>query len=65
MKDQIKFIQQFLGPFAKLRKATISFVMYVRPSVRMERVGSYWKDFHKIWYLSNFQKSVEKIYFPS
>jgi hypothetical protein len=29
----------FLGAFAKLRKATISFVMSVRPSVRMEQLG--------------------------
>ena len=26
------FISSFLGPFAKLRKATVSFVMSVRPS---------------------------------
>jgi len=36
----------FLGDFAKLRKAIISFVMSVRPSVRMERLGSHWTDFH-------------------
>jgi len=29
----------FLGAFAKLRKATISFVMSVRPSVRMQQLG--------------------------
>jgi len=33
-----------LGAFAKLRKATISFVM----SVRMEQLGSHWTDFHEI-----------------
>jgi hypothetical protein len=32
---------QFLGPFAKLQKATISFFM----SVRMEELGSHWTDF--------------------
>jgi hypothetical protein len=37
-----------LGAFAKLRKATISFVMSVRLSVRMEQLGSHWTDFHKI-----------------
>jgi hypothetical protein len=30
-----------LGAFAKLRRATISFVM----SVRMEQLGSHWVDF--------------------
>jgi len=41
-----------LGTFAKLRKATISLVMYVRlsdrPSVRMEQLNSHWTNFHKI-----------------
>jgi len=46
----------FLGTFAKLRKTTISFVMSVRPSVRMEQLGSHWTDFHEIWYLSIFSK---------
>jgi hypothetical protein len=36
----------FLGAFAKLRKATISFVMCVRLSVRTEQLGSHWTDFH-------------------
>ena len=35
-----------------MRKAAISFVMYVRPSVRlslrMEKLGSHWTDFHDI-----------------
>jgi len=34
-----------LGAFAKLRKATISFVMSVRPSVRMQQLGSERTDF--------------------
>jgi hypothetical protein len=29
----------FLGDFAKFRKATISHVMFVCPSVRMEQIG--------------------------
>ena len=49
----------FLGTFAKLRKATISFVISVRPSVyrsaRMEQLGSHWTDFHEVWYLSIFR----------
>jgi len=36
--------------FAKLRKANISFVMSVCPSVRNEQLGSPWKYFHKILY---------------
>jgi len=39
-------IVSFLGAFAKLRKATISFVMSVRLSVRTEQICSQWKDFH-------------------
>jgi hypothetical protein len=31
------------------------------PSVRMEHLSSHWTDFPKIWYLSSFKKSVEKI----
>jgi hypothetical protein len=38
----------FLGTFAELRKATISFVMSVRPFFRMEQLGSHWKDFYEI-----------------
>ena len=52
---------QFLGVFAKWRKATISFVMTVRPSVLMDQLDSHWTDFHQIWCLRIFRKSVEKI----
>jgi len=41
----------FLGTLAKLQKANISFVMSVRPSFRLEKLGSCWRDFHEIWYL--------------
>jgi hypothetical protein len=34
----------FLGDSAKLREATISFVM----SVHMEQLGSYWRDINEI-----------------
>jgi hypothetical protein len=37
-----------LGAFAKLRKATISFVMSVRPTFRVEKLGSHGTDFRKI-----------------
>jgi len=46
--------------FAKFRKAKISFVMSVRPSVRMWQLGSHWKDFHEIWYFSIFLKTNER-----
>ena len=44
-------------------KATISFVMSIRLSVRMEQIETHWKDFHEIWYLRIFRKTVEKINF--
>jgi hypothetical protein len=34
------------GAFAKLQKATVSFVMFVRPSFRMEQLGPHRTDFH-------------------
>jgi len=36
-------------------------VMSVRPSVRMEQLGSHWTNFHEILYLSIFRNSVMKI----
>ena len=33
----------------------------VRPSVRMEQLGSHLMDFHDIWYLKIFRKSVQKV----
>jgi hypothetical protein len=43
---------ELLGALAKLRKATLSFVMSVcpsvRPSVRMEQLGFHSRDFHEI-----------------
>jgi len=33
----------------------------VRPSVRMEQLGSYWTDFYEIWYLNIFRIYVDKI----
>ena len=35
------------GAFAKLHRATISFVICVRLHVRMEKLGSHWTDFHE------------------
>jgi len=38
----------FLRAFAELRKATISFAMSVRPSVRMEELGYHRTDFYEL-----------------
>jgi hypothetical protein len=51
----------FLGSFPKLRKVTITFVMSVIISVRMEQLGSHWTDFHEVLFLSIFPKSIKKI----
>jgi hypothetical protein len=50
----------FLGAVAKFRKATISFVMFLR-RFRREPRDSHWTDFHENLYLIIFRKSVEKI----
>jgi len=49
----------FLDAYAKLRKATISFVISVCPSVLIEQLASYRTDFHEILYLIVLRKSVE------
>ena len=64
--DKTKFLKgQISGAFAKLQKATVSFVKSVRPparpSNRMEQLVFYWTDFHGISYLNRFRKSVEKV----
>jgi hypothetical protein len=47
---EVPFLKEdkFLGTFAKLPKATISFVISARLSVRMEQLGYHWTDFHEI-----------------
>jgi hypothetical protein len=47
-RGEESLFNQFLGAFAKIRKATISFVMSVRLSVRTKQMGSRWTDFHEI-----------------
>jgi len=49
----------------KLRKATISFFTRVASAVRMQQIGSRWKDFRDICYLRVFRKTVEKSKFSS
>ena len=52
----------FLIAFAKLRKATISFVLFVRLSARPQSATRLpLVDFYDIWYMSIFRKYVEKI----
>jgi hypothetical protein len=51
-----------LGAFAKLQETTISFVMSVPPSVRMEQLGYHWTNFHEIWY-EYFAKIFRKFWF--
>jgi hypothetical protein len=46
----------FLGAFYEVAKSDYSFVTPVRLSVRMERLGSHWTDFHEIWYFEFFSK---------
>jgi hypothetical protein len=50
----------FLGAFAKLRRATISFLMSIRLSVRMEQLGFHLVDFDETWYFSFFSKMLRK-----
>ena len=62
--DSLHNIKRLDG-FAKLRKATVSFVMYVCrsvcPFVPTEEIGSHRMNFRQISYLSIFRKSVLRI----
>jgi len=57
----IFFFKAFLVVLSKFRKTSISFVMSVRLSVRMEQLDSNWANFHEIWHLRGFVKHAEKI----
>jgi hypothetical protein len=62
---------RILGLFTKFRKPTLNFFVPVRPAVCMsvrlcdcmKQLCSCWTDFHEMWYLKIFKKSVEKIKF--
>ena len=56
-------LYRLFGAFGKLRKATVSFVMHVRPSVRTKQLDFHWMDFYEIWHSSFFRKSIDKIKF--
>ena len=51
---------EIFGAFAKLRKATISFIVSASLSVRIEQFGSHWTDFHEIRYQSTIRTPVDK-----
>jgi hypothetical protein len=42
----------FLGAFAKLRRTTISFVMSVCPSFRLQQLITRWTDLHETCYMN-------------
>ena len=54
-------VKKILGTFEKLRKATIGFALPACLSIRMEKFGFHWTDFHEIWYLRITRKFIEKI----
>ena len=53
-----------MGALAKLRKVTISFIMFVflsvylsvYPSIRMQQLSFNWTDFHETFYFVFFEK---------
>jgi hypothetical protein len=47
-----------LSAFAKLRKATISFVMFDCPFVRMEQLGPFCKAFHETSFFLIFSQNL-------
>jgi hypothetical protein len=57
---KLEWRHAFIGELVKSRKAGISFVTCLSPSVRTE-LGSHSKDFHEVLYFNTFRKYVEKI----
>jgi hypothetical protein len=57
----IALTDRFLGSFAILRQTTISSIVSVRPSIRMEELGFHRTEFCEIGHLLIFLRSVEKI----
>jgi len=58
LRVAIAAFKTFSGAFAKLRKASVSFVMSV--SVRMEQLDSHWTDFREMW-CEDFSKICREI----
>ena len=44
----------------KISKSDYYFVVSLLPSVRTEKLGSHWTNYHEVSYLSAFRKSVQK-----
>ena len=65
----VNYVILFLGAFAKLWEATVSFVIlstrlsssYVSPSDLLEQLVSFWKDLHEVCYLSIFFKNLSRM----
>ena len=57
----IKGWSKFLGILTKFLNVAISFVMSVRLSGHMVRLGCQWRDFHENWHTSIFWKSVKNL----
>ena len=55
-RNYLSYQAPLLRAFAELRKATVSFLMSVRPSVRMKQLGSHPMKFY-IWIFCNKKKS--------
>ena len=47
--------------FRRIETVTVSFVVFVSPSVHMGQFGSYWMDVHEILYFNIFRKYFENI----
>ena len=62
--DEYHYFLAFISRHVRTIAKHDHLLRYVRPSVHMEQLGSHWMDFHEIWYLSIFPKSVEKIQVP-
>jgi hypothetical protein len=60
-KCRVRCFRKIAKSDYELRRVCLSVCLSVRPSIRVEQLGSHWTDFHEIWYLSVFRKSVEKI----
>jgi hypothetical protein len=46
---------------AQIKYLVCHVFLSVRLSVRVRELGSHWTDFHEIWYLNTFPKTVDKI----
>ena len=56
-------MKQYLRRIRKIAKSAYQLchvLLSVRPSVRMEQLGSHWTDFDEIWYYRLLLKSVDK-----